>query len=76
MSRVPGGSSLQTIFLNGTKIGSGSAAEQTNYLLSNPTVIGGTLITFGYFSAGLTDSEMTNLYTAVQRFQTTLGRQV
>lgn len=76
MSRVPGGSFAQTIFLNGILIGSGSAAEQTNYPLTNPTTIGGTSIAFAYFSAGLTDTEAANLYTAVQRFQTTLGRQV
>jgi hypothetical protein len=76
MSRVPGGSHAQTIFLNGILIGSGSAAEQTNYPLSNPTTIGGTSIAFAYFSAGLTDTDAANLYTAVQRFQTTLGRQV
>jgi hypothetical protein len=31
---------------------------------------------FGYISEGLTDSEVANLYTAVQAFQTTLGRQI
>ena len=31
---------------------------------------------FGYISDGLTDAESANLYTAVQAFQTTLGRQV
>ena len=31
---------------------------------------------FGYISDGLTITELTNLYTAVQTFQTTLGRQV
>lgn len=31
---------------------------------------------FGYISEGLTDSEVANLYTAVQTFQTTLGRQI
>jgi hypothetical protein len=31
---------------------------------------------FGYIADGLTDAENTNLYTAVQAFQTTLGRQV
>jgi len=30
---------------------------------------------FGYIAEGLTDDENTNLYTAVQTFQTTLGRQ-
>jgi hypothetical protein len=31
---------------------------------------------FSHFGDGLTDTEAANLYTAVQRFQTTLGRQV
>ena len=31
---------------------------------------------FGFIGDGLTDTENTNLYTAVQAFQTTLGRQV
>ena len=31
---------------------------------------------FSYISSGLTDTEASNLYTAVQAFQTTLGRQV
>jgi hypothetical protein len=34
------------------------------------------LISFAMMSDGLTDTEASNLYTAVQRFQTTLGRQV
>jgi hypothetical protein len=34
------------------------------------------LISFAMMSDGLTDTEAANLYTAVQRFQTTLGRQV
>jgi hypothetical protein len=33
-------------------------------------------IAFAYISSGLSNLEMDNLYTAVQRFQTTLGRQV
>jgi len=33
-------------------------------------------ISFYYYSDGLTDTEAANFYTAVQRFQTTLGRQV
>jgi len=32
--------------------------------------------TFNFISDGLTDTEAANFYTAVQRFQTTLGRQV
>ena len=31
---------------------------------------------FGFLGNGLTDTEASNLYTAVQKFQTTLGRQV
>jgi hypothetical protein len=31
---------------------------------------------FGYIAEGLTDAENTNLYTAVQAFQTTLGRSI
>jgi hypothetical protein len=33
-------------------------------------------LAFSSIGDGLTDTEATNLYTAVQRFQTTLGRQV
>jgi len=33
-------------------------------------------VSFFYISTGLTASELTNMYTAVQAFQTTLGRQV
>jgi hypothetical protein len=33
-------------------------------------------ISFYYYSDGLTNTEAANLYAAVQRFQTTLGRQV
>ena len=33
-------------------------------------------IAFSYYSSGLTNNEMDNLYTAVQAFQTTLSRQV
>lgn len=33
-------------------------------------------LAFVHFSTGLTDGEMANLYTAVQAYQTTLGRQV
>lgn len=76
MSRVPGGTYKQTIYLNGNLIGTGSADEQTAYLLTNSTVIEGSLIAFSYISEGLTDNQMVNLYTAVQTFQTTLGRQV
>jgi hypothetical protein len=33
-------------------------------------------ISCNYYSVGLTDIDLTNMYTAVQEFQTTLGRQV
>ena len=34
------------------------------------------LISFYYYSDGLTDTQASNFYTAVQAFQTTLSRQV
>jgi hypothetical protein len=37
---------------------------------------GGGQCSFSYISIGLTDAELTNLYNAVQTFQTTLSRQV
>ena len=40
------------------------------------TEYGDNELRFAYISNGLTDTEMTNLYTAVQAFQTTLGRNV
>lgn len=40
------------------------------------TQYGNNELRFSYISNGLTDTEMTNLYTTVQAFQTTLGRQV
>ena len=40
------------------------------------TQYGNNELRFSYISNGLTDTEMTNLYTTVQQFQTTLGRNV
>jgi hypothetical protein len=33
-------------------------------------------LAFGFFGIGLTTGEQSTLYTAIQTFQTTLGRQV
>jgi hypothetical protein len=46
-----------------------------NYL-GNPIDYGNKECAFASIGDGLTDTEAANLYTAVQRFQTTLGRQV
>jgi hypothetical protein len=63
-------------------------SSTTNSVSNLPVVIGAININevirefsqfqhrFNFIGDGLTDTEATNLYTAVQRFQTTLGRQV
>jgi len=33
-------------------------------------------ISFNYYALGFTETDLTNMYTAVQKFQTTLGRQI
>jgi len=79
-------SSVSKLFKNGTVILSGNT---DNVLSTIPIYIGafnnqGTgaagfsnrQYAFASIGDGLTDTEAANLYTAVQRFQTTLGRQV
>ena len=79
-------SSVSKLFKNGTVILSGNT---DNVLSTRPIYIGaynnqGTgaagfsnrQYAFASIGDGLTDTEAANLYTAVQRFQTTLGRQV
>lgn len=80
------GGSTQKLYLNGTSIKSGTAASGN--LANNNIYIGaananGTAkffsdkeYAFATIGDGLSDQEATNLYTAVQAFQTTLGRQV
>ena len=43
---------------------------------ASPTEFSTKECAFSSFGDGLTDTEAANFYTAVQRFQTTLGRQV
>jgi len=77
----------QAVYKNGTKIAFvgavGSSTIDTNvpiYLLANPRQYPTETSTreFAYASigTGLTDAEQANHYTAVQAYQTTLGRQV
>lgn len=80
------GSSLQKIFKNGSVVasgtqGSGNLANNNLYLSANNG--GGTAVFFSNkelayssISSGLSDTEQSNLYLAVQKFQTTLNRQL
>jgi hypothetical protein len=77
-------------FRNGTQFGATNTNENLNNITTcdQPVFLGALNLngTAGQFSNyenafasigdGLTDTEASNLYTAVQRFQTTLGRQV
>jgi hypothetical protein len=76
-----------SIFRNGNLLatntsGTGGAAPTLNIYIGTLNYIGNPLLpttlpcAFSYISDGLTNSETSNLYTAVQTFQTTLGRQV
>jgi hypothetical protein len=82
-------SNVLNMFRDGTKIGSNTATTSyslpnvnmylcglslSNFLPSNFAC--SAQCAFASIGDGLTDTEAANLYTAVQRFQTTLGRQV
>ena len=82
-------STLTDIYLNGSQVGTGNSGgtlPNNNVLLgtisidpsSNPYGAGYVKndFRFAYLSDGLDDTQMANLYTAVQAYQTTLGRQV
>ena len=77
-------STLTDIYINGSQVATGNSGGTLPNL---NTWIGALQIgagygfvkndfRFAYISDGLTDTESANLYTAVQTFQTTLGRQV
>jgi len=73
-------------YVNSSKVVSTTPTTHTlgpvnkTYLLANSRQIGGETSTrefaFASIGYGLTDADVGNLYTAVQAFQTTLGRQV
>jgi hypothetical protein len=81
---------LVTIYKNNTNVSFGTSTAATNqptgvmvlgatsYNAGEGTIFGYSLIecAFASIGDGLTDTEAANFYTAVQRFQTTLGRQV
>jgi hypothetical protein len=83
MFQVNAFSSFMKLFKNGTQLlsrNSGGSLPNANLNLGRsatgtPYWWNGTLA-FSSIGDGLTDTEAANLYTAVQRFQTTLGRQV
>jgi hypothetical protein len=62
--------------LRGTATNNSSGLANANLLLANGYLPSSFECAFASIGDGLTDTEATNLYTAVQRFQTTLGRQV
>ncbi len=81
-------STLSTLYKNSTNVGSGNSGGTlpTNSFMLG-VVRGGDTNPYGpsyvnsefrlsYVSDGLDSTDMTNLYTAVQKYQTTLGRQV
>jgi hypothetical protein len=68
-----------TILTSETVVSSGFSSSQNVFLNSYDTTgtfSSGARCAFASIGDGLTDTEAANLYTAVQRFQTTLGRQV
>jgi hypothetical protein len=81
---------LVTIYKNSSNVGSSTTTAATNQptgvmVLGATSYNAGEGSIFGYsayecafatIGDGLTDTEAANFYTAVQRFQTTLGRQV
>lgn len=80
-------STTTKIYLNSTSLSSGISGGSlpTIPLFIGTLNLNGTAYTNGYVkndfrftfvSDGLTDTEVSNLYTAVQKFQTTLGRQI
>jgi len=62
--------------LRGTATNFSSGLPNANMLLANGYVPSPFECAFASIGDGLTDTDASNLYTAVQRFQTTLGRQV
>jgi hypothetical protein len=80
------GSSTQKIFKNGNLIktgtaGTGALANQPLYIGANnsngvASLFSNKQYAFATIGDGLTDTEASNLYLAVQKFQTTLSRQV
>lgn len=82
-------SSVHSIYKNGTKLAtntpSGGGLKTGSYLafgacykINGPAYEASDVRNYGlaFMSTGLTDTEASNFYTAVQAFQTTLGRQV
>lgn len=83
-------STLTTIYKNSTNVGSGNSGGSLPTIriaLGNISANASAFILYGagwtnsefrlsYISDGLDSTDMTNLYTAVQTFQTTLNRQV
>jgi len=80
---------LTDVYLNGSQVGTGNSGgtlPNNNVLLgtisidssSNPYGAGYVKndFRFAYLSDGLDDTQMANLYTAVQAYQTTLGRSI
>ena len=88
LGMVVGSRTSQTsakLFMNGVQKGSTLTLSNPNALPNNTFHLGANGIANEYSSKecafatigdGLTDTEVANLYTAVQAFQTTLGRQV
>ena len=79
-------SNLRKMYSNGSLLTTNTTENTTGNLAancylgsSNPNGISGTAqvdIKFAFFAEGLSDANATAFYTAVQAFQTTLGRQV
>lgn len=83
------GSSNQILYKNGANVLSGTSQQAgfsncnifisaVNSLLTSPSIAGysNKELAFASLSDGLSATEASNLYTAIQAFQTTLGRQV
>jgi hypothetical protein len=83
------GASVLNLWKNNTKVGSNTTASTFNNLPTNNILIaaakdGASAISnysnrecaLATLGAGLTDTEASNLYLAVQKFQTTLGRNI
>ena len=83
------GSSNQILYKNGANVLSGTSQQSgfsncnifisaVNSLLTSPSIAGysNKELAFASLSDGLSATEASNLYTAIQAFQTTLGRQV
>jgi hypothetical protein len=79
-------SSLQKMYVNGSVFATSTLASTTDNLdpvflgclnfIGNPSFFSAKQFAFCSLGFGLNDSESSNFYTAVQAFQTTLGRQV